>query len=115
MNPYADFNYFGLLLYAIVPTIVLGLFGRTNWMWTLFWCVLAAAVHFDAFVTLPGSLAVHELWIAAGYAILELGIALAFLRWRSRAAFYAALALTILPLAVAKFLPLFAPRSEFGF
>ena len=115
MNPYADFNYLGLLLYAVVPTLALGLFGVANRRWTLALCVVAMAVHFSESVTLPGGWLLREVWIALGYAIFELLVALAFLRWRSRGTFYAALALTILPLAVAKFLPLFAPKTEFGF
>ena len=115
MNPYADFNYLGLLLYAIVPTLVLGVFGKANWRWTLFVCLVAATVHFSESVTLPGGLVLRELWIAVGYAVIELLVALAFLRWRSRTTFYAALALTILPLAAAKYLPVFAPKTEFGF
>ena len=33
MIPYADFTYFGLLLYAAVPTLILGLFGKAGWRW----------------------------------------------------------------------------------
>ena len=36
MIPYADFTYFGLLLYAVVPTLILGMFGRAGWRWALF-------------------------------------------------------------------------------
>ena len=116
MNPYADFNYLGLLLfYAVVPTLVLGLFGKANWRWTLILCGVAATVHFSEFVPLPGGFALREVWIALGYAVAELLVALAFLRWRSRPTFYAALILTILPLVAAKFIPLFAPKTEFGF
>ena len=115
MSPYSDFNYFGLLLYALVPTFLLGFLGRVGWRWTLFWCVVAASVHFSASVTLPGSFVIREVWIALGYAGFELLVAFAFLRWRSRESFYLAIAATILPLVVAKFLPLYAPKSEFGF
>ena len=115
MNPYADFNYLGLLLYALVPTIALGLFGRANWRWTLVVCAVAATVHFSDSVDLPGGIELREIWIALGYAAVELLVAIAFLRWRSRATFYVALFLTILPLAVAKFLPIFAPKTGFGF
>ena len=27
------FTYFGLLLYAVVPTLILGLFGKASWRW----------------------------------------------------------------------------------
>jgi len=93
----------------------LGLLGRLGWRWTLFWCAVAATLHFSNFVPLPGSFVIRELWIALSYAGFELLVAFAFLRWRSRESFYLAIAATVLPLVVAKFLPLYAPKSEFGF
>ena len=30
MIPFSDFHYFGLLLYILIPTIVLGMFGWAN-------------------------------------------------------------------------------------
>ena len=35
MTPYASFLYFGVLLYPIVPTLVLGLVWRFSWRWLL--------------------------------------------------------------------------------
>ena len=40
MKPFADFTFFGLLLYVAIPAIILGLFGRANARWT-FLCTLA--------------------------------------------------------------------------
>ena len=30
LTPFSDFTYFGLLLYIVLPTLALGLFGRAN-------------------------------------------------------------------------------------
>ncbi len=73
MTPFGDFIFFGLLLYAVVPTIVLG------------------------------------------YAVFEGVVAWGFLRCKSRANFWIALALAILPLAISKALPLVATETVFGF
>ena len=48
-------------------------------------------------------------------AAFQSAVAFAFLRWKTRATFYAALALSLLPLVVAKVLPVLAPDTAFGF
>ncbi len=115
MSPYADFTYFGLLLYIVIPTIILGLFGRANARWALFSTVLVCVVQFSDVLTLRPGWHLRELWVVAGYAVWQSVVALAFLRWKSRASFYTAFALALLPLAVAKYLPHLAPGSELGF
>jgi hypothetical protein len=53
--PYADFTYFGVLLYAVVPTLILGLFGRGNWRWALFVTAAILVVQYHGLVE-------HSLW-----------------------------------------------------
>lgn len=115
MSPYADFTYFGLLLYIVVPTIILGLFGRANARWALFATVLVCIVQFNDELSLGAHWQLRELWVVAGYAMWQSVVALGFLRWKSRATFYTSFALALLPLAVAKYLPHLAPGSELGF
>jgi membrane protein involved in D-alanine export len=115
LSPYADFIYFGLLLYIVLPTIALGLFGRANARWALLATVVVCAVQFTDVFTLRPGWHVRELWVVAGYAVWQTIIALAFLRWKSRPAFYVTIVLAILPLAIAKYLPHLAPGSELGF
>ncbi len=115
MAPYADFTYFGLLLYLVIPTIALGLFGKANARWALLATLLATLVHFwEDLAIRPGWL-VNELWIVAGYAVWQSLISFGLLRWKTRTNFRLALALTLLPLAAAKYVPHLAPGSEFGF
>lgn len=116
MAPYANFLFFGtMLFYLVLPTVVMGWFGRANAKWCLLLTVLLAAVPLWDFVSpLPG-VEIRELWIAAGYGLWQIVISLIFLKWRNRAVFYAAVILTIVPLGITKFLPLFTPEGVFAF
>ncbi len=115
--PYADFMFFAMMLYPLIPTIILGLYGWANRYWLLFVTVLVLGVQFWFTPDLPltAKLSLAPIWVVCGYAFYEGLITWAFLRWKSRLTFYVAIALTIVPLAVTKFLPLFAPESAFGF
>ncbi len=115
MIPFGDFTFFGLLLYAVVPTILLGLFGRTGRWWTLLVTLAVLALQFSNDLAVRPHLDVREIWIVLGYAVFEGLVALAFLRWKTRATFHAALALALLPLVVAKVLPFLTPDTSFGF
>ncbi len=115
MIPFSDFHYFGLLLYILIPTLALGMFGRANRAWTLLATLLVSILNFSDDLPLRVDFIVHEIWIALGFAIYQGALTAAFLRWKSTPFFRIALALSILPLAVAKFLPLIAPGTLFGF
>jgi membrane protein involved in D-alanine export len=116
MVPFADFQYFGLLFYLLLPFAVLGLFGRLGRNWSLLamglLLVLQAA---DNLIPLRPELPVRELYLVLGYTMFQGCVAWALLRWRSRAFFYAAVALSILPLTASKFLPTLWPQTVFGF
>jgi membrane protein involved in D-alanine export len=119
MTPYADFLYFGLMLYPVVPTLALGLLGRINWRWVLFVTVVVLIVQFgDTLQVLPRTY-VQEIWLVLAYAAFQWVVSNGFLflraRSQSRAVFYAAALLGLLPLALAKFAPLIAPRTLIGF
>jgi len=115
MTPFGDFIFFGLLLYAVLPTIVLGLFGRAGRRWLLVVTLALLAVQYAGELEVWPGVEVRELWIVLGYAVLEGAVAWAFLRWKSRVTFWLALVLSILPLAISKLLPLFATETVFGF
>ena len=115
MIPFSDFHYFGLLLYILIPTIALGMFGRANRAWTLIATLLVGVLNFSDDLPLRPDVIVHEIWIALAFAIYQGALAAALLRWKSRTFFRVSLALSILPLAAAKFLPLIAPGTLFGF
>ncbi|GAC1535395.1 MAG: hypothetical protein NVS2B7_04370 [Herpetosiphon sp.] len=119
MTPYADFTYFGLLLYPLVPTILLGLWGRQGSRWLLAVTLAMLSLQYIGRLQIMPTWAVRELWIVATYTALQAAIANTFLRrrshGRSRWVFGMAMVLGILPLVVAKFVPLLAPGSLWGF
>ena len=118
MIPYADFLFFGLMLYVVTPTVVLGISGVANSRWALISTVLVLIVLLtggEHAVQLLPNLAVDQIWLVLGYAGYQALVAMALLRWTTRPMFYAALALSILPLALQKVLPILPTESKFGF
>jgi membrane protein involved in D-alanine export len=119
MIPYAKLLYFGLLLYIVLPTILIRLSGRFTRGWILLATLLAFAVQYSGTAILVPQVVVKEIWLVAGYAVFQWAVAVVFLRLRargnSRLVFYVALALGLLPLLAAKFVPLVAAGSHFGY
>jgi membrane protein involved in D-alanine export len=118
MTPYANFLYFGVLLYVAVPTLAHGLIARRARVWIV---AATAAMLIVQYYSLEATwpTPVRALWFVLGYAAVQLGIARAFLALRPsalrRPALYAALTLALLPLVAAKFVPLLAAGSTIGF
>ncbi len=118
MIPYADFLFFGFMLYIVIPTIVLGLFGKANSRWALISSVLVLIVLLsdEAYsVRLLPDCPINQIWVVLGYAGYQAVVALAFLRWRTRIMFWVSLSLAILPIALSKVLPILPIESTFGF
>jgi membrane protein involved in D-alanine export len=119
MTPYADFMYFALMLYPVVPTVVLGLLGRINWRWILFITVIVLFVQFGDTLNVLPKTSVQEFWLVLGYAafqwIVSNGFMLIRKRGQNRTGYYSAILLGLLPLALAKFVPLIAPHTLIGF
>lgn len=117
MIPYADFTYFGLLLYAVVPTIILGLFGKAGWRWAVLVTAAVLIVQYHGSISVQPHLPIHEIWIVIGFAVWQWATVWVFAKSGARPSwpFYAAVAAGLFPLAVAKFFPVASPGSEFGF
>ena len=119
MNPYADFTYFGLLLYPLVPTLLLGLAGRLSRYWILLATLVVLVVQYSGVVQLWSDAAIAEIWLVLGYALAQWLIAEGFIWLRARTNrrwwFYLAVALALLPLVLVKLLPVVAPASLIGF
>jgi membrane protein involved in D-alanine export len=106
MIPYADFTYFGLLLYLVVPMFVFGLLGWGGRWWIVLASGLALSVQLSGKLTLSPSLQVRELWFFLAFGMWQAPLAFAFLRLRGRRfALTGALLLGVAPLAVVKFAP----------
>ncbi len=127
MIPYADFLYFGILLYPLLPALLFGLLlgARFGGWFMRIWILLATAgmlaLQYSGTVQITPQSTLPVLALVAGYALVELVLAFAFLQVRSRTRgqrgfFYAAILLALLPLAVVKLSPwLAAPENALGF
>jgi len=115
--PYADFTYFGLLLYAVIPTIILGLFGKAGWRWATLVTVGMLLVQYYGLLNVRPQLPVREIWIVIGFAVWQCATVGVFAKSGARAgwSFYVAVAVSLIPLAASKFFPAISPKSEFGF
>jgi membrane protein involved in D-alanine export len=116
MVPFADFQYFGMLLYVLLPFGVLGLFGRLgrNAM-LLALGVLLVVQSAENIIPLRPEFPVRELYLILGYTVFQGCIAWGLLKWRSKPVFYAALGLSLLPLVASKLLHTLWPHTVFGF
>jgi membrane protein involved in D-alanine export len=119
MIPFANFSFFGLMLYAVVPTVFLGIAGRAGRRWALFITLLYLIVQYRDRLNVTPYFSLPNLVIVGGYAVFEWLVATLFLRARlkskSNPRFYGAFLFALAPLAAAKFLPLTFPGVEFGF
>ncbi len=119
MTPYANFTYFGVVLFPVLPTLVLGLVGRLSRFWILAATVIMLVVQYGGSLSLWSGTPVPDTWIVVGWAAFEWGVAMSFLLARARGShrltFYATLAVALLPLALAKYLPVFSTAFPLGF
>src|ERR1700730_5184232 len=117
MTPYVDFTYFGLLLYIVVPTLILGFFGWAAWRWALFATAVTLIVQYQRLLPISSGMVIREIWIAIGFAVWQLATlrALAAVGAQRRTPFYSAVAVSLLPLAAVKLLPVLWPGTEIGF
>jgi membrane protein involved in D-alanine export len=115
--PYADFTYFGLLLYAVVPTLILGMFGRAGWRWAFFVTAAMLVIQYHGLLNIRPDFSVREIWIVVGFAVWQWITVLVFARGGAPGGwmFYAAIAASLLPLAATKFFPVLSPGTQFGF
>jgi membrane protein involved in D-alanine export len=131
MIPYADFLYFGILLYIAVPTLLI----RRSLGFSRAWVLLATGVMLfvqygntqhllprlgtGVSPVLPGLAEARGIWVVLACGLFQYSVARAFLSLRTRTALYwpfpAALVLALLPLVAARIGPLAAPGVQLGF
>jgi membrane protein involved in D-alanine export len=113
MPAYGDFTYFGLLLYIVVPTVVLGLFGWIGKRWILFTTALVLTVQLSGKLRIPTpAFELREIWFFAAFGVWQTVLAFAFLKLRKpRFLVWPAVALSIAPLVLAKAFPLQTPAG----
>jgi membrane protein involved in D-alanine export len=108
MTPYASFFYFGLLLYPLAIGLILAWLGKlTPGILLGLTCVMLLVQYSRIQAEGPGAL--DKVWAVTGFALFQLAVASGFLRVRqrlqSKAAFWGAVILGLLPLALVKFAP----------
>jgi membrane protein involved in D-alanine export len=117
--PYADFGYWGVLLYPALPTFLVGLGRRLRQAWILIATAGMLLVQYSAERVIGHKVVVRDVWLILGFAAFECLLALTFLRLRkrtnSRWLFYLALSLALLPLISARILPRTAPEYQISF
>ena len=95
MIPYANFTFFGIMLSALIPTLILGIMGRAGRYWALCVTLLYLIGQFSGELELAPGVLVSGLMIVAGCATYEWFVAILLLgarrRSKSSAKFYAAL------------------------
>ncbi len=121
MAPYADFFYFGLLLFAVVlPTVALGLMGRKVKSWLAMATALMLIVQYAWPVTgKAGDPFWQELATLLGFAAMQFLLARGYLAMRRRDAskkwITPAVLLSLSPLVLAKLLPAGGGGNLVGF
>jgi membrane protein involved in D-alanine export len=137
MIPYADFLYFGILLYVAVPTFLIRRWLGFSRAWVLLASAAMLLVQYGTiahvlpvtgsqsvgalggFLSSGGLAEVRTIWVVMACGIFQWIVAQAFLWLRTLTPRYwpfpAALFLTLLPLVGARFLPLAIPGAQLGF
>jgi membrane protein involved in D-alanine export len=131
MIPYADFLYFGILLYIALPTLLIRRLVGFSRVWVLLATAAMLIVQYGTVahllpiaapegVAASGGLAeIRLVWVVVAWGLFQWAVAQSFLFLRSRASWYwpypTAIVLTLLPLVAARFLPVAMPGSQLGF
>ena len=118
MIPFADFLYFGISLYALIPALITGWFKRGWRAWLVIATMGMLVIQYPQNQVVFG-VAVPELVLVAGCTVLEWIVTALFLSVRrkgpSRPALYLALLANLLPLLAGRTAALFDPQYPLVF
>ena len=124
MTPYATFIYFGLVgIYVAVPVVLARLARRESAPWLkqaliLFATAVMLTVQYSVPIHSPAAKLVWQLWIVAGYVLVQYLLATALLSYRTRAKAkwpgHVAVVLALAPLLLAKALPVNLDKAAAG-
>ena len=109
MIPFGGFLYFGLLLYLALPVVALGIFEVKPRRFLLAITLVMVVVQYGMQHPAPSTAPLWDIGRVLVFAVGQWAVAASFRRIRAagkqRPAFYAAIALALLPLALEKLLP----------
>ncbi len=137
MIPYADFLYFGILLYMALPTLLIRRWLGFSRAWVLVATAAMLVVQYGTIAhllpatalerlratggpSLSGGLAeVRVIWVVLACGLFQWVLAQSFLWMKTRTSWYwpfpTAILLTLIPLIGARFLPMAIPGAQLGF
>jgi membrane protein involved in D-alanine export len=119
MTPYADFAYWGLLLYPVLPTFLLAWGRRVRQVWILGVTLGMLAIQYAAEQTFGSSGTLREIWLVLGAGAYQYVVAAIFLGLRqgrsTRLVFWCVIGVALAPLIGSRTAPMFAPSYSVGF
>lgn len=115
MIPYADFNYFLIILCIVCPMMIAGARGRAGWRWTALATVVMLAVQYMTPMQLAPGIVVSELVAVISFGLYMFALATLALKKIIPRKSALLIPLGLLPFVVAKYLPVALPHSAFGF
>jgi membrane protein involved in D-alanine export len=119
MTPFANFQFFAVALYFIVPTILVRLALGFSRSWIVIACVFMAVLQFYGRLSFGDLYEISEPAYVGIFAVCQYVVAWLFLKSRawttSRVPYWSALLLCLAPLIVARLLPRVLPDYELGF
>jgi membrane protein involved in D-alanine export len=119
MTPFANFQFFAVALYLIVPTIMVRLALGFSRSWIVIACVFMAVLQFYGRLSFGELYEISEPAYVGIFAVFQYLVAWLFLKSRAvttgRTPYWSALLLCLAPLIVARFLPRTLPEYDLGF
>ena len=129
MTPYADFLYFGILLYIALPTLIVRRWLGFSRAWVLVATAAMVVLQYGTVSHLlpaiglqgvsSGLAKVRDLWVVLACGLYFWTVAQSFLWMRTRTTWYwpfpTAVILSLLPLIAARLLPMAVPGAMLGF
>jgi hypothetical protein len=119
MTPYADFAYWGLLLYPVLPTFLLAWGRRLRQVWILGVTLGMLVVQYAAEQSFGSSPTLREIWLVLGVGAYQYVVAAIFLGVRQHHAtrwlFWSVIGLALTPLIGSRTASMFTPAYTVGF
>ncbi len=111
MIPYTSFLYFGVSLYVLLPSLLMGWVKKFSRLWIVLATLAMLVIQYAIPQKIIGNISIPDIWLVVGYVVYEwlaTRIFLAISRpGKQRLVFYFFLLIGLAPLLAAKFIPLF--------
>jgi membrane protein involved in D-alanine export len=111
MIPYTSFLYFGVSLYVLLPSLLIGWVKKLSRLWIVLATLVMLVVQYSIPQKITANISIPDIWLVVGYVVYEYLAAIIFLAIyrlsKNRPVFYLFLLIGLAPLLAAKFIPLF--------